>query len=78
MLSPAEVARIKKDVSRLEKDLDAYTDSGLRKVIQNWLGEARKKLVEAKKRSLRVSFSIPTGAMFIRHRQVSRDMQHCR
>jgi len=55
MLSPAGKDRIKSDIAMLEKARNDCADSGLRKVIENWIEDAKKTLADAsKKDSLRV------------------------
>jgi hypothetical protein len=52
MLSPAEIAAIKKDLAALKKAYGGVTDSGIQQVIQDWILDAEKTLAEeAKKRS---------------------------
>jgi hypothetical protein len=50
MLSRAEIARIKADLSILEKAYDSVTDSGIRQVISDWIEEAKKKLAGGMKK----------------------------
>jgi hypothetical protein len=47
MLSPADKDRIEFDLTKLEKARDDCRDSGLRKVIETWIEEAKKSLAEA-------------------------------
>jgi hypothetical protein len=51
MLSTADNGRIKVDLATLEKALDRCSDSGLRKVIEIWIKEAKRKLEGSKKDS---------------------------
>jgi hypothetical protein len=44
MLSAAEIAAIKKDLAALQKAYEGVADSGIRKVIQDWILDAEKKL----------------------------------
>ena len=44
MLSDAEIAAIKKDLAALKKAYEAVADSGIRKVIQDWISNAEKTL----------------------------------
>jgi len=44
MLSDAEIAAIKKDLAALKKAYEAVADSGIRKVIQDWIFNAEKTL----------------------------------
>jgi|HubBroStandDraft_3_1064219.scaffolds.fasta_scaffold115304_2 hypothetical protein len=50
MLSPAEIDGIKKDIARLEKARDRCTDTGIRKLTEAWIEEARNKLAKAAKK----------------------------
>jgi len=47
MLSREDVAIIRAEIERLEKAREACTDSGLRKRIDAWIEEQKKKLVSA-------------------------------
>jgi hypothetical protein len=52
MLSPAETDRITKDLATLNEAFEGVTDSGIRKVIQEWTLDAEMALAEgAKKRT---------------------------
>jgi hypothetical protein len=44
MLSPEEIARIKADIKRLDKAREECADSGIRKLIEAWIGDQKKKL----------------------------------
>jgi hypothetical protein len=44
MLSAAEIAAIKNDLAALKKAYEAVTDSGIRRVIQDWILDAEKTL----------------------------------
>ena len=48
MLSPAETAKIKADIERLEKARDQCTDTGIRKLIEAWIEEQKQKLASGK------------------------------
>ena len=48
MLSPAETARIKAKISRLEEARDASTDSGILEVIAARIEEMKQKLASEK------------------------------
>ena len=50
MQSPAVVVRGKADLVVLEKARDVCADSGLRKVIEAWIEEAKKQLAEQAKK----------------------------
>jgi hypothetical protein len=39
MLSPGEIAKIKADSGRLEKARDECADTGIRKLIEAWIGK---------------------------------------
>jgi hypothetical protein len=41
---PEEIARIKADIERLEKAREDCADSGIRKLIEAWIEEHKKKL----------------------------------
>jgi hypothetical protein len=45
MLSPKDIARIKADLAMLEKARDNCADTGLRKVIDAWIEDAKETLV---------------------------------
>jgi hypothetical protein len=47
MLSTAERDKIKSELADLEKARNSCTDGGLRKVIESWIEELRKKLAKA-------------------------------
>jgi len=52
MLSSQDIARIKADLAMPEKARDSCADSGLRKVIDAWIEDAKQTLAgEAKKDS---------------------------
>jgi hypothetical protein len=44
MLSAEETAKIKAEIERLEKARRECTDGGIRKLIEAWIEEQRKKL----------------------------------
>jgi hypothetical protein len=44
MLSRAEIAKIKAEIEALEKARENCTDSGIRKLIDAWIEEQKKKL----------------------------------
>jgi hypothetical protein len=44
MLSRGEVATIRTEIARLEKALKECTDSGIRKQIEVWIDDNRRKL----------------------------------
>lgn len=46
MLSAAEMAAIKKDLAALKKTYEGIADSGIRKVIQDWILDAEKTLAK--------------------------------
>jgi hypothetical protein len=46
MLPPEEIARIKADIKSLEKARDECADSGIRKQIEAWIAEQKRKLQE--------------------------------
>ncbi len=48
MLSPAEMAKIKADIERLEKARDECIDTGIRKLIEAWIEEQKQKVVSGK------------------------------
>ena len=50
MLSSADKDRIKSDLAMLEKARKESADSGLRKVIENWIEDVKKKLTDAPKK----------------------------
>ena len=37
MLSPEDIAKIKAEIEKLEKDLSSCNDSGVRKLITAWI-----------------------------------------
>jgi hypothetical protein len=47
MLSQADRARIKVDLAALKKFREACTDSGLQKLIDGWIKEAKQKLADS-------------------------------
>jgi len=52
MLSPEDIARKKADIAILEKARDNCLDTGLRRVIDDWIKDAENKMAaEAKKDS---------------------------
>ena len=44
MLSGGEVATIRANIERLEKALEECTDSGIRKQVEVWIADNKKKL----------------------------------
>jgi hypothetical protein len=44
MLSPGEIAQIKAEIERLERLCRECTDGGIRKRIEAWIEEEKKKL----------------------------------
>ncbi len=44
MLSRAEMAKIRAEIEALEKARENCTDSGIRKLIEGWIEEQKKKL----------------------------------
>ena len=46
MLSPADIARIKTEIEKLEKALSGCTDSGLRAQIIAWIEKEKTKLAD--------------------------------
>jgi hypothetical protein len=46
MLSPEDVERIKAALATLEKARERCTDSGLQKLIDDWIIEVKKKLAD--------------------------------
>jgi hypothetical protein len=44
-LSPEQIATIKAEIQRLEEEHKACTDQGLQKVIDAWIEELKKKVV---------------------------------
>jgi hypothetical protein len=48
MLLPGEIAKIKADISRLEKARDECVDTGIRKLIEAWIEEQEQKLASGK------------------------------
>jgi hypothetical protein len=51
--SLADKNRLRSDLAALEKARNECADSGLRKVIEQWIEEAKKKLAEASEKSVR-------------------------
>ena len=49
MPSPKERAKIKAEIEKFEKALRDCTDSGIRKVIEDWIEDARERLASAQK-----------------------------
>lgn len=49
MLSPMEIAKIKAEIEALEKAFRNCADSGLRKVIEDWIESSKQKLASAQK-----------------------------
>jgi hypothetical protein len=52
MLSPPDTARIKADITMLEKALDERLDTGMRRQIEAWLAGQKKKLAEERSERL--------------------------
>ena len=44
MLSPEEIAKIKATIEKLEKFRDNCADTGIRKLIEEWIEDQKKKL----------------------------------
>jgi hypothetical protein len=44
MLSPAEIAKIRAEIHKLETDLSNCADTGVRKMIEAWIEEQKRKL----------------------------------
>jgi hypothetical protein len=44
MLSPGEIAKIRAEITRLEKDREKCNDGGIRKRIDAWIKEQKQKL----------------------------------
>jgi hypothetical protein len=44
MLSPTQIAKIEAEIAMLEKAHDCCVDTGLRKLIEDWLKEQKVKL----------------------------------
>jgi len=49
MPTPEKIATIRTEIERLEKALRECSDSGIRKVIEDWIAEARKKLASSQR-----------------------------
>ncbi len=52
MPAPGELAKLKAEIERLEKAFRECTDSGIRKVIEGWMEDARKRLAFTQKSSI--------------------------
>jgi hypothetical protein len=52
MQSPAVAVRAKADLEILEKARDGCADTGLRKVIETWIEEAKTQLAEQTKKNV--------------------------
>jgi hypothetical protein len=46
MLSPSQRAQIKAEIAKLEEDRKMCNEAGIRKVIEGWIEEQKKKLAE--------------------------------
>lgn len=46
MLSPSQRAQIKAEIVKLEKEREICNEAGIRKVIEGWIEEQKKKLAE--------------------------------
>lgn len=46
MLSPAQIAKIKAEIRKLETDRDNCADSGIRKLIEAWIEEQKRELAD--------------------------------
>jgi hypothetical protein len=46
MLSPRAIAQIKAEIERLEEYRKTCSDDGIRKVIEGWIEQQKKKLAE--------------------------------
>jgi hypothetical protein len=44
-----KIAEIRAEIERLEKALSQCSDTGIRKVIEDWLAEARKRLASGQR-----------------------------
>jgi hypothetical protein len=46
MISPSQRAQIKAEIAKLEEDRKICNEAGIRKVIEGWIEEQKKKLAE--------------------------------
>jgi len=46
VLSPGAIAQIKAEIARLEEAREGCNDDGIRRVIEGWIEEQKKKLAE--------------------------------
>ena len=52
MLSPDDIQRIRTDLAELETAREQCTDSGIQRLIDDWILEAKEKLAQAQRRFL--------------------------